>query len=172
MGYARQQYGFGYGRIDLVAKHRDKVAGDSVSPLLMMLHPVVTALAMALFGLAIASGLTGRLATTSIDVALALLALLAVERMVAGVRASVRFHDWVPLLFPLAHLVRDLAWVSAIVVWSIRRTSGIAVRPGHSMKPRATSSAWTGDTASAIAQDQSDRADSPSLRAQRPSSAL
>jgi hypothetical protein len=36
--YFRQQYGFGYGRLDLVAKHRRRVAGDDVSPLSMMLH--------------------------------------------------------------------------------------------------------------------------------------
>jgi cellulose synthase/poly-beta-1,6-N-acetylglucosamine synthase-like glycosyltransferase len=32
IGYLVQQYGFGYGRIDLVAKHPRRVVGDSVSP--------------------------------------------------------------------------------------------------------------------------------------------
>ncbi len=31
-GYLRQQYGFGYGRIDLVAKHPRRFSGDAVSP--------------------------------------------------------------------------------------------------------------------------------------------
>ena len=51
-GYLVQQYGFGYGRIDLVARHRRRFAGDSVSPPMMMAHPLVMALAVALLVLA------------------------------------------------------------------------------------------------------------------------
>ena len=46
-GYLVQQYGFGYGRIDLVAKHPRRFAGDSVSPAAMMVHPLLMALALA-----------------------------------------------------------------------------------------------------------------------------
>ena len=45
-GYLTQQYGFGYGRLDVVAAHPGRVAGDDVSPALMMAHPVVTAMAL------------------------------------------------------------------------------------------------------------------------------
>jgi len=38
VGYLRQQYGFGYGRLDLVAKHRRRLTGDDVSRVEMMLH--------------------------------------------------------------------------------------------------------------------------------------
>jgi hypothetical protein len=172
-GYARQQYGFGYGRLDLVAKHRDRVAGDSVSPALMMLHPIVTAAAIALAGCAVASGPNGTVASAACVGALGLLALLALERAVAGTRAAVRFGDWVPLLFPLAHLVRDLVWVWAILVWSLRRMAGIAVRPGHSMKPRTTSYAEArAGAAPVIEAGRSVRADSRARRARWPSSAL
>src|SRR5215218_2637572 len=41
LDYARQQYGFGYGRIDLVSKHRSRVTGDAVSPWSMMIHAPV-----------------------------------------------------------------------------------------------------------------------------------
>lgn len=174
-GYARQQYGFGYGRIDLVAKHRNRIAGDSVSPPSMMLHPLVTTVAVALLALATARSLSGASASAAMAGAVGLLGLLAVERTVAGVRAAVRFRDWVPLLFPFAHLIRDLAWVCAIVVWSARRLAGIDVRPSHSMWPRAS-----GDLArlereipaSPTAQDRSARADSRARRARRPSGAL
>ena len=43
--YCRQQYGFGYGRLDVVARHPARISGDSVSPLGMMLHPAVMAAA-------------------------------------------------------------------------------------------------------------------------------
>jgi len=42
-GYLSQQYGFGYGRIDVVSAHPERVGGDDVSPLAMMIHPVVAA---------------------------------------------------------------------------------------------------------------------------------
>ena len=43
-GYLVQQYGQGYGRLDIVWKHPGWVAGDAVSPSLMMAHaPLMTA---------------------------------------------------------------------------------------------------------------------------------
>lgn len=133
-GYVRQQYGFGYGRLDLVAKHRGRLAGDSVSPVMMMLHPVVTALALALLG---TSALLAGAALPLVAIALALLGGLACERAWVGVRAARRFSDPVPLLFPAVHLVRDVAWVAAIAVWLTRRAAGMRTHPRHSMRPRA-----------------------------------
>ncbi len=132
-GYVRQQYGFGYGRIDLVAKHRGRLTGDSVSPLMMMAHPVVTALALALLGAAaLMPGIRMVLAWGG----LMLLGGLACERAWVGARAARRFGDWVPLLFPAVHLVRDVAWVAAMAVWLGRRTLRMRAHPRHSMRPR------------------------------------
>ena len=47
-GYLAQQYGFGYGRLDVVARHPRRVAGDSVSPAGMMAHPIVLGIAIVL----------------------------------------------------------------------------------------------------------------------------
>src|SRR5260221_594785 len=46
LDYARQQYGFGYGRLDLVFKHRHRVAGDNVSRIAMMSHAPLMATAV------------------------------------------------------------------------------------------------------------------------------
>ena len=40
------QHGFGYGRLDIVARHFGRITGDTVSPLQMMLHPVVMGIAI------------------------------------------------------------------------------------------------------------------------------
>ena len=93
-GYLAQQYGFGYGRLDVVARHPARWTGDAVSPAAMMAHPLVMAVALCLLG---ASGLlpaasspwSVRLATAG----LALLLMLAVERMVTGVAAWKRLGD-------------------------------------------------------------------------------
>ena len=136
LGYIRQQYGFGYGRIDLVFKHRGRVTGDDVSRLHMMLHAPV--MAAAVLGLATAAGLA-LLDRSWIPLALlsaSLIVLLAVERSVAGVRAAARFHDRAGFLFAPVHMLRDLAWTAAIAAWLVRRIRGRSSRPTHSMHPR------------------------------------
>ena len=49
VGYLTQQYGFGYGRLDVVAAHPTRIAGDAVSPAWMMAQPVITAVALICF---------------------------------------------------------------------------------------------------------------------------
>ncbi len=132
-GYVRQQYGFGYGRLDLVAKHRRRLTGDSVSPAMMMAHPVFTALALALMAGSIVLPVFASLTAAAGAV---LLLGLAAERAWVGARAARRCGDWVPLLFPVVHLGRDIAWVAAIVVWLIRRLAWARRHPRHSMRPR------------------------------------
>jgi hypothetical protein len=143
-GYLVQQYGFGYGRIDLVAKHPGRAAGDSVSPAGMMLHPLLMAIAVAgLVGSAVA-GVTGGPWRPMALGAATLLAALALERLVAGIVAVRRFRTLTPLVFPLLHIGRDLAWVAAIAMWSARRVCGRPSMPGHSMRSRTRSMTASG----------------------------
>ncbi|HEX7088477.1 MAG TPA: glycosyltransferase [Vicinamibacterales bacterium] len=136
-GYLRQQYGFGYGRLDVVARHRARLRGDRVSPASMMAHPVVMGLAIASGAGAVAlsaAGPTG--GTQAAWLAGSLVALLAAERMVVGVAAALREREPAGLLFPVVHLARDVAWVAAIACWCVRRLAGRDARPHHSMRPR------------------------------------
>jgi hypothetical protein len=107
----------------------------------MMLHPVL--MTLALLNLAIA--LLGRAAPLAAVpwrpfafVAATILAGLALERLVAGVSAARRFRDLRPLIFPLLHLGRDIAWVAAIALWLTRRALGRPASPAHSMRARET----------------------------------
>lgn len=134
-GFLRQQYGFGYGRLDVVNTHPARVVGDSVAPLLMMAHPLVLTGALAATVTASVMMLAGRDAPALMTIGASLLALLAFERLVAGVRAFARFADPAALLFPVAHLLRDAAWVAAVGVWTWRRLSGRDPSPGQSMAP-------------------------------------
>jgi GT2 family glycosyltransferase len=137
-GYLRQQYGFGYGRLDLVAKHPARLGGDAVSPLSMMLHPVGLLLAMAGLGFGLPWG--GSAAWIGLAIASALLSVLVAERTLAGVVAARRFHDWAALLFPIVHLMRDVAWLGAMLVWSVRRVARLGSEPRHSMAPASRDS--------------------------------
>jgi cellulose synthase/poly-beta-1,6-N-acetylglucosamine synthase-like glycosyltransferase len=134
--YARQQYGFGYGRLDLVAKHRHRMTGDDVSRLSMMLHAPLFAIAMLALAAAALLALVGLSAVGPLIAALAILAVLAVERFIVGARAALTFHDSAGWWFVPVHFTRDLAWTVALTVWIARRLGGIAGRPSHSMQPR------------------------------------
>ena len=136
-GYCRQQYGFGYGRLDVVSRDRRRVTGDTVAPSLMMFHPLAVLLSLALLALAVGIAAAGGNAAPAATVGVGLIALLTVERAIAGVRACFRFGDPAALLFPIAHLVRDLSWAAAILVWCSRALIGRASRPQDSMQPRA-----------------------------------
>jgi GT2 family glycosyltransferase len=127
-GYLSQQYGVGYGRLDLVAKHPKRVTGDRVSSLRMMLHPPVT---LAILGLAVVGAAFP--ASSAWALACALLTCVCAERAVAGVTAAIRSKDGVALLFPVVHLLRNLAWVTAVVRWMVRRGLGFKPKPEHSM---------------------------------------
>jgi hypothetical protein len=134
--YLTQQYGFGYGRLDLVARHRNRVGGDAVSPPMMMAHPVLMATALSALLCACVCGLLSRPVAPWSLAAAALIGLLFVERALAGIVATRRFGDPAALLFPVVHLLRDVAWVAAIARWLSRRVAGAPLAPAHSMQPR------------------------------------
>jgi glycosyltransferase involved in cell wall biosynthesis len=134
IGYLIQQYGFGYGRLDVVAKHPRRVRGDAVSPWPMMAHAGVMAMAIAA---ALDASLTGVIAAPwSAVVAVVLLAALMLDRGLASIRATRRFGDPAALLFVPLHLARDVAWVAAIIMWVGRRLLFRAPSPLHSMRSR------------------------------------
>jgi len=122
--YLVQQYGVGYGRLDVVAKHPQHLAGDDVSGPGMILHAAGTfaaAVCLAIAGLAVLCG--GSASSLVVAAALLLLALIG-ERVVAGIRAAVQFKDPAALLFAPVHVLRDCAWAMAIAAWTFHRMSG------------------------------------------------
>jgi GT2 family glycosyltransferase len=137
--YLRRQYGMGYGRLDLVAKHRRRIVGDDISGLRMILH--VPFVVLALLGGAAAAALAAAGLPWGPSAALAggATALLLVERSAAGVDAAVAFRDSAGLAFPMVHVARDLAWAAALVVWLGHRMRGVQSRPERSMFRRIES---------------------------------
>jgi hypothetical protein len=135
-GYLRQQYGQGYGRLDIVWKHPEWVTGDAVSPSAMMAHAPLMTMALGAGLASLGLGIAGLPWRTAAWVAAVMAGGLALERLVAGVRAAVRHRDPAGLLFAPLHLLRDAAWALAIVVWAARRLAGRGRSPSHSMPRR------------------------------------
>ncbi len=134
--YLRQQYGQGYGRLDLVAKHPNRMGGDAVSGPGMILHVPGTSAALAAAGVAIVLAALGRPWGIAAAIAAALLLLIGGERSLAAVVAARRFRDPAALLLLPAHLGRNVAWVWASLMWGWHRLTGRGRNPGHSMRPR------------------------------------
>jgi GT2 family glycosyltransferase len=134
--YLAQQYGLGYGRLEVIARHPGRVTGDQVSGLGMILHVPAMLAALALVVAAGGAALLGGPWQGLALPAAGLLGVLALERLVVAVRAAVRFADPAALLIVPAHLLRDVAWVAATLVWGARRLLRRPSRPWHSMGGR------------------------------------
>jgi len=135
-GYLSQQYGYGYGRLDLVAKHPRRFTGDAVSPIPMMSHALLMALALACLAVGGVIRIVAGPSLAFVSAGGAIVGVLALERLVAGVRAVRRFRDATALIFVPLHLARDVVWVAAVLVWAFRRLRGLPTSPAHSMRPR------------------------------------
>jgi len=134
--YLKQQYGVGYGRLDLVNKHRGRrVKGDDVSGLRMILHVPLTLAALGALLLTPPALLLGGPVAGALPLGVVGLCLgtLTLDRTVAALQAYARFRDPACLAFPAVHLARDLAWAAATLRWTLRRVSGQEVKPRHSM---------------------------------------
>jgi hypothetical protein len=136
--YARQQYGFGYGRLDLLRKHRGRLAGDDVSRLPMMLQAPATAAALGLALAAVAMSAAGASPAVPATAAATVAAALGLERFAAGLSAARAANDRAGLWFAPVHAVRNAAWVAAIAVWVTRRAIGLHGRASDSMRPRSS----------------------------------
>ena len=129
-GYLRQQFGVGYGRLDVVWKHPMRARGDTVSDVMMMAHAPLMLVAGALL---VVGGGASNVLTWG---ALVILGALTAERSVVGIAAYRRIGDRAALAFPIVHLARNAAWALAIVLWCVRRACRRVRSPGHSMHRR------------------------------------
>jgi glycosyltransferase involved in cell wall biosynthesis len=135
-GYFRQQYGLGYGRLDLIWKHPSRIAGDDVGHAGMILHAALMATTLVLLAASVAGFSAGHDVRPSLLLSGALVAILTLERGWAGLRAVRTSGDPAGHGFVPVHLVRDLAWTTAIVVWFARSAMGRGSHPSHSMIAR------------------------------------
>jgi hypothetical protein len=134
--YLRQQFGVGYGRLDVIARHPRKFTGDDVSGTLMMFHaPAMLGAVASLLAAAVLFVWGGRWTPPAV-LGMTVIAALAVERGMAGVNGWRRTGDRAALAFWIAHLARDVAWAFAIVAWAARWTLNRAPAPTHSMHRR------------------------------------
>lgn len=133
LAYWKEQYGLGYGRLDLIEKQRKWAGGDQVSGLPMILHAAGMVVAVSLAALTLVLAFLGLQWMIPALLATGILLISSGERFVAGIRAAWRFRDPAGALFAPVHLLRDLAWAWAVIRWSLRWCVGTPRRPQYSM---------------------------------------
>lgn len=128
-----QQYGQGYGRLDVIARHPERVVGDRVSGPGMIMHVPGTVAGFLATVTAAVLAVTGGPWHFAAIFGAVVLGLMVMERGIVAVRAATRFSDPAALLLLPAHLLRNVAWVAAASVWGWRRLRGLPSHPFHSM---------------------------------------
>ncbi len=128
--YVRQQYRSAYGRMQLVRKHPERMAGDSVSGLRMILQVPFTLLTvLCLFAGVVASAVFGGLEI--LIVGLICLGLMLIERAFFAWGVLRKQKDAAALLMPFVHLLRNAVWGYALVRWGIGRLAPAGGATGH-----------------------------------------
>jgi len=116
--YMKQQYLSAFGRMQLIAKHKDKVSGDSVSGLRMIMQVPLTLLVFLL----LTSGLialflapaTGRFILYA---ALGTLGIILIDRLMFAFGVLKKQRDMTALFLPFVHLLRNIVWCWALLKW-------------------------------------------------------
>jgi len=121
LSYVKQQYRSAYGRMQLIAKHKDKITGDSVSGLRMVLQAPLTLLSLMLVLIATGSSALGITSKLPLLLGLLVLGVLLIDRFVFTLAVLRKQKDLSVALLPLVHLIRNLVWSWALVVWVGRR---------------------------------------------------
>jgi GT2 family glycosyltransferase len=118
--YIRQQYRSAFGRMQLVRKHPERMAGDSVSGLRMILQVPLTLLMV----LCLAAGVLSAAAFGRSELLVAgllCLGLILIDRVLFAWGVLRKQKDPAALLMPLVHLLRNVVWGFALVRWGIGR---------------------------------------------------
>lgn len=119
--YLTQQYRSAYGRMQLVRKHTDRVTGDSVSGLRMIIQAPLTLLSLLLAAAALVSALLSRprSACYLLIAAVVVFGAIVIDRAVFAIGVYRKQKDLAAFLLPFVHLLRNMAWVWASVRWGL-----------------------------------------------------
>ncbi|MBI5049156.1 MAG: glycosyltransferase [Deltaproteobacteria bacterium] len=121
-GYIKQQYHSAYGRMQLIQKHRERIAGDSVSGIRMIMQAPLTLLCFILFVATACLPFTAYayIGGYFLFGAFGILGLILTDRFVFAVGVFRKQKDPTSLFLPLVHLLRNVVWCWAMLKWSLK----------------------------------------------------
>mgnify|MGYP001610701778 FL=1 len=117
--YIKQQYWSAYGRMQLIRKHTERIGGDTVSGLRMILQVPLTMLFFTLFipGLISLSYICGRYTFLA---SLGILGIMLIDRFLFAVGIFIKQRDFSVLFLPFLHLLRNMVWCWAFLRWGLK----------------------------------------------------
>ncbi len=133
VAYLKQQYGVGYGRLDVIRRHPRRFGGDRTSGLSMIMHVPLTLMMLLNIIISFVILILGGNHMVPTAIAAGCFILIISERLVVGIRSAIKHHDPAPLCYAPVHLLRNIVWCWALVRWTIRRAFGRPDSPTHSM---------------------------------------
>jgi cellulose synthase/poly-beta-1,6-N-acetylglucosamine synthase-like glycosyltransferase len=134
--YLRQQFGQGYGRLDLIRKYPRRWRGDCVSGWRMIAHAGLMTVVSAMSFVALVACIAGVESKPLHAMIGVCLGTLVAERLITGMVASGHLGEPSALWWTVLHVLRDVAWAVAVWLWLLRRITGHAALPQHSMRVR------------------------------------
>lgn len=117
-GYMKQQYRSAYGRMQLIQKHKDKISGDSVSGLRMIMQ-VPLVLLCGLFFLGGMVALFFGVHAPFFQAGFVCLGIMLADRMVFSASVIRKQKDLSALLLPIVHVLRNIVWGWALIRWGL-----------------------------------------------------
>ncbi len=120
--YIKQQYLSAYGRMQLIQKHKEKIAGDSVSGLRMILQVPLTLL----FFLFLILGISFLFVVPHVGKYLVFAALgtsgvMLIDRFAFAFGIIRKQKDPSVFFLPFAHLLRNIVWCWAFLRWGLKK---------------------------------------------------
>lgn len=117
--YIKQQYRSAYGRMQLVRKHTEKIAGDSVSGLRMIMQVPFTLLFFLSLFVGVAALFSGK--SRYLFPPFVIFAAIFIERFIFAVAVFRKQRDVAAVFMPFVHLLRNAVWTWAFLRWIYER---------------------------------------------------
>lgn len=115
-GYIRQQYKSAYGRMQLIQKHRERLIGDSVSGLRMILQVPLTLLAALFITIGAGMKILGY-SPVALWAGALFLGIIILDRLFFTVGIIKKQKDISALCLPFVHILRNIVWTWAFLRW-------------------------------------------------------
>jgi len=115
-GYVIQQYKSAYGRMQLIRKHRNRVTGDSVSGLRMILQVPLVLLTIFLFIIGLAAMPFSKYGHFFFA-ALISFGIMFFDRFFFALGVAAKQKDLSALFLPFVHILRNAVWGWAFLKW-------------------------------------------------------
>lgn len=119
-GYIRQQYWSAYGRMQLIQRHRERVAGDTMSGLRMIMQVPMTLLFILLFTAGIFFSMFHNYGRYLLLSSFGIIVIMLIDRLAFAAGIFKKQRDSSVFLLPFVHILRNMVWCWAFFRWGLK----------------------------------------------------